>query len=95
MVVGNFNVFRAIVGPFKANTPPLVDADAVLAFAVAAQGFKPVTRQNGQDIEVYRGVQDFEASFSLPAESLKFFDEIAIGKSLGFLVPIALDHYLY
>jgi hypothetical protein len=31
MVINNLNVFRAIVGPAKANPELVIDADAVLA----------------------------------------------------------------
>jgi hypothetical protein len=47
MIVRNFYIERsiAILGPFKAYAPLLVYANAKLSIAIAAERFKPVTRQ--------------------------------------------------
>jgi hypothetical protein len=39
VVVDNFDIESTFCGPFKAHTPLVIDADAVLAFSVAFQGF--------------------------------------------------------
>ena len=54
MVIGNFNIRRTggAFWPFEANTPLVVDADAVLAFPAALQGLEPVSRQNGKVLSV-------------------------------------------
>jgi hypothetical protein len=43
------------VGPSEADAPLIVDADAVLTFALALQGFQPIGRKNAQ-ITQHRGV---------------------------------------
>jgi hypothetical protein len=53
VVVDDLDVFRARWGPDEADTPLLVDPDAVLPDAVALEGFEPVP---GRDFEV---IQDF------------------------------------
>lgn len=42
MVVHDFNISWAVVGPSEADAELIIDPDAVLAFAVALQGFQPV-----------------------------------------------------
>jgi hypothetical protein len=39
MIVNNFNLLCMTINPNEANTPLVVDADAVLSSAVAAQSF--------------------------------------------------------
>jgi hypothetical protein len=53
VVIDNFNIRRTggAFWPFEANTPLVVDADAVLAFPAALQGLEPVSRQNGKVAE--------------------------------------------
>ncbi len=46
MVVNNFNVVRAVHLPAETNSPLVVDADGVLAFAVAFEGFQSVAGRN-------------------------------------------------
>src|ERR1700746_2081643 len=50
VIVNNLHVWRPwrAVGPLEANPPLIVNADAVLALAVAYQRFKTVTRQCGK-----------------------------------------------
>jgi len=48
VVVHDFNLVRAILSPNKAHTPLVIDADAVLSFAVTLQRFKSIPRGNPQ-----------------------------------------------
>jgi hypothetical protein len=47
VVVHDLNVDRTgrAIRPFEADAPLIVDADAVLSFAIALQCFKPVSRK--------------------------------------------------
>jgi hypothetical protein len=42
VVIGNFNVVHVAVSPEEADAPLLIDADAVLTRAVAAEDFEVV-----------------------------------------------------
>jgi hypothetical protein len=44
VVVDDFNVVGVAVNPAETDAPLIVDADAVLAFALALQGFQPIGR---------------------------------------------------
>jgi hypothetical protein len=50
MVINNLHVGWAgrFFGPFKANPPLVIDADAVLALSVPSQRFKTVAGQYGK-----------------------------------------------
>jgi hypothetical protein len=62
VVVNYFNFGRARTGPFEADPPLIVDADAMLAGPVALQLFQPVTGGNSEVVEIYGGVEDEEFS---------------------------------
>jgi hypothetical protein len=51
VVIDNFNAGGMAINPYKANPPLGVDANAVLAFAVAFESFKLVTRRHPQKIK--------------------------------------------
>ena len=48
MIVNNFNIFRAVHAPAKTNSPLVVNANAVLAFPITFQRFKPIRRWRKQ-----------------------------------------------
>ena len=57
MIVAYFNIFRVIVIPFETDAPCAVNADGMLAVAIAAEGFESVARRNAQIIDVCAGIQ--------------------------------------
>jgi hypothetical protein len=58
VVIGDFNVVRTRRVPGEADPPLIVDSDAVLPAAIAAQLFEPVAGRNPQIIEGLGGVED-------------------------------------
>ena len=90
VVIGNLNVEWAvpICRPFKADSPLLVDADAELSLAIAAQGFKTIARQPHQIVPVYCSFQQIQSPFGLILECLKFPDPLARGKASGASIAI-------
>ena len=44
MGVNDLTLFRAVLAPAKTNSPLVVDANAVLAFPITFQRFKPIRR---------------------------------------------------
>jgi hypothetical protein len=57
VIVHNFNLVRTILTPDKTHAPLIIDADAVLSFAVAFQGFVLVARRNPQTGQLGGGMQ--------------------------------------
>src|SRR5215470_17989558 len=53
VIINDLDVGRArrLLRPLKANPPLIVDADAVLTFAISSQRFKTVARQGGQILQ--------------------------------------------
>lgn len=56
MIIHNFNVVRVFAAPAEANAPLVIDADAVLANAVAFQGFQAVAGRQRQIAQFARAI---------------------------------------
>jgi hypothetical protein len=48
VIVDDLNLMRVAAAPYKADSPSIVDSDAVLAFAISLQSFEPVAAGNRQ-----------------------------------------------
>ena len=57
MVVADLNVFGLVVSPFEADAPLFVDADGVLAFAVALECFELIAGRDAEIIEFVGSVE--------------------------------------
>jgi hypothetical protein len=57
VVVHDLNVCRSGLGPSKANAPLIVDANAVLAVAVAFQLFQAIAWRGPQELESFRCIE--------------------------------------
>ena len=57
MIIHNFNVVRVFTVPAEANAPLVIDADAVLANAVAFQGFQAVAGRQRQVTQFARAIK--------------------------------------
>lgn len=51
MIIHNLDLIGIPVSPDKAHTPLIVDPDAVLAFAIAFQGFETIGEPYSQVIQ--------------------------------------------
>jgi hypothetical protein len=52
VVVHYFHVFNACVSPTETNTPLIVDANAVLPFAITRKRFKAIARGHTQIVQL-------------------------------------------
>jgi hypothetical protein len=92
VVIHDLNVCWSSLGPSKANTPLIIDANTVLAGAVAFQFFQTIAGRGPQEFESFRCIElghlssgDFrDRAESLRASSFKEF--------LSLLANEALDH---
>jgi hypothetical protein len=63
VIINNFNIFRPFITPAETDSELVIDADAPLAFSVATQRFKPVSRrcahvaQAGCQIQLHKFAQ--------------------------------------
>ena len=73
MVIHDCNSVRVAVLPYEANSPLLIDADAVLALPIAFQFFQVVARRHLQIGQRSRPVQVFELP---PGRAVQFRAEL-------------------
>lgn len=84
MVVDDFDIegFCSPVGPFETDAPFLIDADAVLPFAVATQSLETIAGQQHQVGVRFCAFENRKALFCLLFERLKRLDAVA-GRKTG------------
>src|SRR5437667_11741095 len=94
MVISNLDIGRTrrTGGPLKANSPLIIDANAVLAFAVAMERLQSVAVEHSKVFQTDRGIQTIKPDFCLPCETGKLLDVFALGKTLGLPVPVTHNH---
>ena len=97
MVVDDFDLSRAGVGPYEADAVLLVDGYAMLSVAVAAQCFEPIARWNGKFVQSSDGVQLVQfASSDAPQDG--WTNSIGLSRSstvkdiFGAFISEANDH---
>ena len=84
MVIDDFNVMSVALMPFKANTPPVVDPNAVLPLTISAQGLQPVGRWEAKIVQVKSGMKHDQLPFRLPLDIMgQLFREPAFEDVLG------------
>ena len=96
MIVHNLHFVRVSVPPFEADSPLLVDADAVLPLSVPFQGFQPVSRWHPKILEANRSVQKLQfVERRLLDVSWQLSGELALPDPLGFSAFKANDQSHY
>jgi hypothetical protein len=63
VVIDNFDLAWALLSPNKAQTPLVVDANAVLPSSAPQQGFQPITRGGSQRFQGRRCLQLRQLAF--------------------------------
>src|SRR5438876_1089921 len=71
MIVDDFDLPRAVVSPPKADSPLIVDSNAVLPTPITAEFLQPVTRRHTQVVQILRAVEHLQLSFGLCLERAK------------------------
>ena len=96
MIVGDFQLHRALFCPAKAHTALVVDADAVLARPVTAQGFQPVGRRQPQVIQRRRGKQTLQPHSRPPLDVWRqAADRLPVEEPFSVIVPETIHHGIY
>jgi hypothetical protein len=96
MVIHDLDILRTVraVRPLKTYAPLVIDPNAVLALAVAPQGFKPISRQLVQVAQVRSSFKKPQAPFGLPAERLELENSLTAQKAFCLLIAAASNHAL-
>jgi hypothetical protein len=93
VVVDDLDVIRVPVLPAKADAPLIVDANAVLARAVAFELFESVARRNTQVLELLGGINEANLTEHEPEQvGREPPDALALKHALGVPIREALDH---
>jgi hypothetical protein len=74
VIIGDLDVCWSGRCPNEADTPLIVDTDAVLAFAVALQLFEPVAGRDAQIVDGFSGIKEKQLSVG---RSLQIWSESA------------------
>src|SRR5207248_1858333 len=83
MIVDDFDVPRAVVSPSKADSPLIVDPDAVLPTPITAEFLQPVTGRHTQVIQILRAVEHLQLSLRLCLERAELSRRAAPEQLLG------------
>jgi hypothetical protein len=95
VVIDDLNLVGISVTPSEADSPLIVDPDAMLASTAALQGFQPIARRHTQEVQRRRGIHLNQFSQCDPQQiRWKPPGGHAVEKSFRFLVGKALDHGL-
>ena len=94
MVIRDSHFVGVAAAPLEAGSIPIVDADTVLAPAIALQGFEPVARQSREIGQLVRSVDHAELLESLPDATLKAFASARGVQNLGFAISERPDQVL-
>ena len=92
MVIHDLHVVGVAIAPDKADSPLIVDADAVLALAVASQPFETIPRGSRKVAEFDGGIKDSQFPSRHLLEGLKALDPFAAVQMLRIFRAEALDH---
>jgi hypothetical protein len=95
MVVSDLHVEGISLTPPKADSPLLVDTDAVLASPVALQCFEPIAGRNTQIEEGASTVEVQELAPRHPLDGTKSPNVSVVKQSLRVTAPKASDHTVY
>lgn len=93
MVINDFHVIRMGAFPAEANAVLIIDADAVLSFAIARKLLQAVARRNAEIVERFSGIQEqqFPQRRALK-RARQFAAPFAVEKTFGLGVPEAANH---
>ena len=93
MVISYLDISRLVGDPLKANAPLVIDADSVLAGAIALEFLQPVT---GDSLQILQGVGVVEVDQFTARRTLdlrrELSGELTSEDLLGFLGREGFDH---
>lgn len=94
MIVHDFDRVNVAVSPLKANTPLIIDADAVLPLPVPLQALQPVPRQIRERLQIGRGIHDVQFSQGGSLDRLEPAHRFPAEEAPGVRAAERLDHTL-
>jgi hypothetical protein len=92
MIIHNFDIVHITTLPSKANSPLIIDTDAVLPLPVAFQRFKLIAGRLPQILECSGTMQIEKLAPRLPFKDLKTSNTKIIKESSGVATLDRFDH---
>ena len=83
MIVDDFNVPRAVVSPAKADSPLVVDPDAVLPTSIAGKFLEPVAGRDAKVVQILGAIENLQLALGLRLEGAEPTRRTAPEKFLG------------
>jgi hypothetical protein len=93
MIVCYFNFVGVPASPEKADTPLIVDPDAILSFAITLQSLQSVARRHSEILKVLGPVKVQELSTRNPFYRAKLRHIQIIEEFLGSRIAEGPDHH--
>jgi hypothetical protein len=95
VIVNDLNIVGVGSFPAKADSPLIIDPNAVLPLSIAAELLKTIPRRNAQIVEHFGRVERHQLSeHEAPQISRKSSDRLAFKESLSVAITKGLDHRL-
>jgi len=85
VVIYNLDILRVPVNPAKHDSPLVVDANGMLALAVAFEAFQPVSSGYPKIVEAHGGFQKLELAARLPFDGTESAHRFIVEQALGVL----------
>ena len=92
MIVDNLNIVRTPFSPNETKTPLVIDANAVLPFSIAMQGFQAISRRRRQVSQLRGAIQLPKLPARDMLDGLKTTTRLPKVKSPGFRGAERLNH---
>jgi hypothetical protein len=95
VIIDDLNLTSVAPAPYKAEPPPIVDPDAVLASAAAMQFLQAIAGRNSQVLQRLRVVQHRELATRGVLDTPKARTALAVEERFGVLASERLNHPRY
>jgi hypothetical protein len=92
VVIHDLNACGSSLGPSKANAPLIIDANAVLAVAVAFQFFQAIAWRGPQEFESFRCIELRQLSSGYFRDRAESLGASRFKEFLSLLATEAFDH---
>jgi hypothetical protein len=92
VVINDLDAMRVPFAPLKANTPLIINTNAVLALTPALQGLQSVSRQSPKRAKIWRSVKHIQFAKRWPFDVLESRYGVPAKKSFRIGASEGADH---
>jgi hypothetical protein len=92
VVINDLHILSALSAPAEADSPLIIDPDAVLPLPVTPQDLQPIAGRNAQVIEAGGDLKLAQLATSHDRDTLKVPDALSAREGFGVGTPKRTDH---